>query len=93
VLSLSAGTVTYGHEQAERLRVTVTPQYSGTPGGTVAVKTGTITVCTIRLASGRGGCTLTARKLGRGTHTLFAAYPGSGDFTGSASARKTLRVR
>jgi hypothetical protein len=91
-LSLSAARVTYGHEQAEHLRVTVTPQYSGTPGGKVTVKTGTITVCTISLASGKGSCTLTASKLRPGTYTLVAAYPGSGDFTGSASARKTLTV-
>jgi Bacterial Ig-like domain (group 3) len=92
-LSLSAATVTFGHEQSEHLTVTVTPQYSGTPGGKVTIKTGTITVCTITLASGKGSCTLTARQLSRGTHTLIAAYPASSDFTGSASAKKTLTVR
>jgi hypothetical protein len=92
-LSLSAATVTFGHEQAEHLTVTVAPQFSGTPGGKVTIKTGTITVCTITLASGKGKCTLTARQLSRGTHTLIAAYPASSDFTGSASAKKTLTVR
>jgi hypothetical protein len=56
-LSLSAAKVTYGHEQSERLTVKVTGQYAGTPGGKVTVKSGTTTVCTITLASGKGSCT------------------------------------
>jgi hypothetical protein len=84
--------VTCGHEQAERLTVSVAPRYSGTPGGTVTVKSGTVTVCTIKLASGKGSCTLSAAKLPAGPHTLAAAYPGSSDFTSSTSARKTLTV-
>ena len=91
-LALSAARVTYGREQAERLTVTVTPQFSGTPGGKVTIKTGATTVCTITLASGKGSCTLTATKLSVGTHTLFAAYLGSIDFVSSASAKKTLTV-
>jgi hypothetical protein len=91
-LSLSASKVTYGHEQAERLSATVTPQYSGTPGGTVAVKNGTVTECTFTLSSGKGSCTLTATKFRVGTHGLAAAYSGDGNFTGSASASKTLTV-
>ena len=91
-LSLSVGKVTYGHEQAEHLTVAVTAQYSGTPGGKVTIKTGTVTVCVITLASGRGSCTLTARQLPAGTHTLVAAYRGSSDFTSSASAGRTLTV-
>ena len=92
-LSLSATKVTYGHEQAERLTASVAPQYSGTtPGGTVTVKSGTTTVCTITLGSAKGSCTLSARKLPTGAHTLSASYSGSSDFTGSTSARKTLTV-
>ena len=37
-LTLSAAKVTYGHEQSERLSVTVTPKYAGTPAGKVTVK-------------------------------------------------------
>jgi hypothetical protein len=91
-LSLSATRVTFGHEQAERLSVTVSPQYSGTPGGTVTVKSGTSTVCTITLRFGRGQCSLAARQFRTGTHTLIAAYNGNSNFTGSASSRKTLAV-
>jgi len=91
-LSLSAARVTYGQERSERLTVKVTPQYAGMPAGKVTVKSGKTTVCTITLASGKGGCTLAARKLPVGTRTLTAVYAGSSDFTGAASARKTIKV-
>jgi hypothetical protein len=84
--------VTYGHEGSERLTVKVTGKYAGVPAGKVTVKSGKITVCTITLTSGKGSCTLPARKLPVGTRTLTAVYPGSSDFTGSASAGKTLKV-
>jgi hypothetical protein len=60
--------------------------------GKVTVKTGTATECTIILASGKGNCTLTTTKFRAGTHALAAAYPGSSDFTSSASAGKALTV-
>jgi hypothetical protein len=91
-LSLSAARVTYGQERSERLTVKVTGQYAGTPTGKVTVTSGTTTVCTITLASGKGSCVLSAKKLPVGTRTLTAVYGGSGDFTGAASARKTLKV-
>jgi hypothetical protein len=91
-LSLSATKVTYGHEQSEKLSVAVSPQYSGTPSGKVTVKTGSTTVCTISLKSGKGTCTLSAKKLGPGSHHLVADYAGNSDFGGSASATKTVTV-
>jgi hypothetical protein len=91
-LALSASRVTYGHEQAERLSVSVAPQYSGTPGGTVTVRSGSATVCTITLGSGKGSCTLSAKKLPVGTHAWVASYSGSSDFTSSTSASKSLTV-
>ena len=91
-LSLSAASVTFGQEQAEHMSVTVSPQYSGTPGGTVTVKSGTSTICTITLGSGRGQCSLTARQLATGTYTLIAVYNSNSNFAGSASSRKTLTV-
>jgi len=91
-LMLSAANVTYGQERSERLTVKVTGRYAGTPTGKVTVKSGNATVCAITLASGKGSCTLAARKLPAGTRTLTAVYSGNGDFTGAASARKTLKV-
>lgn len=91
-LALSAAKVSYGHEQTEHLTVTVTPAFSGVPAGTVTVRTATATVCVITLTSGKGTCTLAARKLRAGTYQLTAAYPGDADFTGSVSAAQTLTV-
>lgn len=92
-LSLSATTVTYGHEQAEKLTATVSPRYAGLPGGKVTVTAGKVTLCIITLAHGTGGCHLAAGKLKPGTYGLVARYPGSTDFTASASVKRTLTVR
>ena len=91
-LALSKSSVTFGQEQAEHLSVAVAPQFGGTPAGTVTIKAGTRTVCTIRLKSGKGSCALTAKELKPGTYQLTASYPGKGGFTGSASAPRTLKV-
>jgi hypothetical protein len=92
-LTRSATRVTYGHEQTEKLSVTVSPRFSGTPGGRVTVKDGRTTVCVITLKSGNGTCTLTAKRLPAGTDTVLAAYPGSIDYASSASAKKTLTIK
>jgi hypothetical protein len=91
-LRLSAAEVTYGHEQAEKLTVAVTPRYAGTPAGTVTVSAGTATVCVIALRSRAGRCALSAEELGPGTYALVARYAGGADFTGSASGGKNLTV-
>jgi hypothetical protein len=91
-LALSKSSITFGQEQAEHLSVAVAPQFGGTPVGTVTLKTGTRTVCTIRLKSGKGSCTLTAKEFKPGTYQLTASYPGKGGFTGSGSAPRTLKV-
>jgi hypothetical protein len=89
---LSAAKVTYGAEKTERVTVTVAPQYTGAPAGTVTVKAGTRTVCTVTLASGTGSCTLTAAQLPPGIQHLTATYNGSAGFAPSTSAAKTLTV-
>ena len=92
-LSLSSAKITYGHEQSERLSVTVRARYSGIPAGTVAVKAGAATICVIHLKAGRGSCALTARKLRAGTYHLVAAYVGSAGFLRSTAPAKTLTVQ
>ena len=91
-LKLSAAKLTYGHEQVEKLSVIVSPKYAGPPGGKVNVKVGRVTVCVITLKSGKGACTLTAKKLRPGTYTLIAAYLGSSNYATSVSAKSTLAV-
>jgi hypothetical protein len=90
--SLSAAKVTDGREQAERVSVAVTTKTGGPPAGKVTVKAGSAALCVITLRSGRGSCTLTARRLSPGTYRVTAAYPGSSYFVPSASAAKTLKV-
>jgi len=91
-LALSKSSVVFGKEQAERLSVAVAPQFGGTPAGTVTIKAGTRTVCTVALKSGKGSCVLAAKELKSGTYHLTASYPGRGGFTASASAPRTLKV-
>jgi Bacterial Ig-like domain (group 3) len=91
-LALSHGKITFGHEQAERLAVTVTPRTGGTPSGKVKVKAGSATLCTITLANGNGACTLARAKLRPGSYKLTATYGGDGVYATSTSAKKTLTV-
>jgi hypothetical protein len=90
-LALSAGTITYGHEQAERLTAAVAPRYGGVPAGTVMVTAGTATLCRIALKAGKGSCTLAAAKLRPGGYSLVARYPGNGSF-GRVSSQVVTRA-
>jgi hypothetical protein len=90
-LALSRSSVAFGHENLEKLLVKVTAPLGGTPAGTVTVKAGSATVCTIRLVNGAGGCTLSARTLRPGRYSLTASY-GGGTYYAASSATKTLTV-
>ena len=92
-LALSAAKATFGHEQAERLSVQVSPQSGGgTPAGKVTIKAGSTSVCTITLGGGTGSCTLGATKLRPGKFQLTASYAGGTGFRASASGTKALAV-
>src|SRR5580700_5152658 len=96
VLSLSREVAFYGDEQAETFRVTVRPRdrAGGTPTGTVAVESRTMTLCTVTLMNrGRGICSLTADELQRGFYRVKAVYSGGSNFSGSTSASRFLEVR
>jgi hypothetical protein len=92
-LSLSSGTVSYGHEQSERLSVTVRARFSGVPAGSVAIRAGAATICVIHETAGGGSCALTAKRLRPGTYRLIAAYAGGAGFLGSTATARTLTVR
>jgi predicted phage tail protein len=92
-LELSLAKLSYGHEQAEQLSVTVSPQYPGPgPIGSVTIRSSTTRLCVITLSSARGSCTLSSTKLPAGTYSLVATYGGSANFGRSVSARKSLTV-
>jgi alpha-tubulin suppressor-like RCC1 family protein len=91
-LTLSPASVAYGHEQSLKLTVTVAPQYSGSPRGTVIIAVGQTTLCTIRLSAQGGSCTpASPRVLSIGKHLVAASYQGSADFAPSSTSR-TLTV-
>ena len=92
VLALSLGTITYGHEQRERITVTVAAQRAGKPTGTVTVRAGDAILCAFSLSSGKGACALSARRLSVGKHSLTASYGGSVAFASSVSAARVVTV-
>lgn len=96
-LTLSAASVTYKRQSAERFTVKVRPQFTGQPAGSVTItaypaKGRPVQVCEITLAKGTGSCQLPARKLAVGSYKIAAAYLGTPDFRPSASAKRTLKI-
>ena len=55
-LQLSAGSVGYGNEKSLTMKVTVAPQFTGTPSGKVRITAGQTTLCTVQLSGGTGTC-------------------------------------
>jgi hypothetical protein len=91
-LTLSAARVKFGHEQAEKISVRVSPRTGGTAGGKVTVKSGTATLCVMTLSGGKGSCTLAAKALKPASYQLIASYGGSQTYHGSRSTAKTLTI-
>jgi hypothetical protein len=89
--SLSAARAIYGREQTEKISVTVSAPL-GVVSGTVQVRSGTRTACTITLAGGEGSCTLPATAMGPGRRTVIAAYRGGLGFAASSSATRSFAV-
>ena len=91
-LKLSSATITHGHEHIERLSVRVTAGGVATVTGTVKVKAGSKTLCTITLSNGIGSCKLTDSQLKVGTYSVAAKYKGNADFETSTSPKEKLKV-
>jgi hypothetical protein len=92
-LALSATKVTFGHEQAEHLSASVTPEFAGTtPAGAVSITSAGVVICTMILSHGRGSCTLSPKRLAVGSQALAAHYAGSDDFGSSVSPPVKLAV-
>jgi hypothetical protein len=91
-LSLSASSVVYGNEQTITFTSTVAPQFSGTATGTVAVKSGVTTLCTITLPASTCTTTSTALTVSGGAYSVTAVYSGDTNFTTSTSTSQSLTV-
>ena len=93
-LRLSATSVAYGKEKSLKFSVTVSSGFPGTPSGTVTVRAGKQKICTIKLRSGKGGCSPTSsRQLAARTYSVTASYGGSRTFAASASKAVALKIR
>jgi hypothetical protein len=91
-LSLSAKSVTYGHEKGLKFSARVYATYGGIPAGRVTISDGRKTVCTIRLSKARGSCSVPSNTtIPVGTYKVTASYSGNRD--GSKSGRVTLTVK
>jgi hypothetical protein len=73
-----------GYEQPVTFTATVSPQFSGTPTGSVKFYNGTATLGTATLSNGVARYTTT--KLAVGTRSITAVYEGKTPFSTSASA-------
>ena len=70
--------------QAVTFTATVTPQFSGTPTGTVAFYDGTTLLKGVALSG--AAAKFTTSTLASGTHTITATYNGSTSFVGSSAS-------
>lgn len=91
-ITLSRATITYGHENAEKLTVSASHLSGSYSTGKVTIKAGSTVLCTINLSKGAGSCILSASKLKAGTYHLAASYGGDASYAPSASAAKPLKV-
>ena len=92
-LTLSASKVTYGQERTLKMRVTVSPEFSGVPNGQVKLTSGSEKLCKVTLANGTGTCSLSSgTALSPGRHTVVASYAGNTAF-GPSSSSQELKVK
>ncbi len=82
----------YGHEGTVHLTLSVTSPLGGTPAGRVTVKAGQLTLCTLTLYAGKGGCTLTNKQLKAGSYALTATYAGSAAYLTAVSPAVSVKV-
>ena len=72
--------------QAVTFTATITPAFSGAPGGTVTFKDGTTTLGTSSVNTATKQATFKTSALSVATHSITAVYGGNGNFNGSTSA-------
>jgi len=72
--------------QAVTFTATITPAFSGAPGGTVTFKDGTTTLGTGAVNTTTKKATFKTSSLSAATHSITAVYGGNGSFNGSTSA-------
>ena len=97
-LSIVPPFVTYGFERVETFVVTVTGTKGILPTGTVSIKLGSTTLCSMssfspsRSGSITATCNLTDLQLPVGDYSVGAVYSGDVHYAGSTSGARGLRV-
>ena len=95
-LNITPNVVHVGSEEVEDFSVIVGPDFIGTgllPTGTVTVKSGSTTLCTMVLFRGHGSCSPSASALPGGqTYPIEAFYNGDDNFSPSHSEIRELIV-
>lgn len=96
-LNVSSSTAAFANESSVDISAAVTSGTTGSPTGSVAVKNGGTTVCTIRLkpsspTTATGSCTLSDTQLSLGAYSLSADYPGDGNYQSSLSSAQPLNI-
>src|SRR6185437_13466223 len=88
--------IRYGNEELQVFHVTVSAAVPGVrraPTGTVAIKSGSTTLCTIVLSAARGFCSPSPNALPPGLHSVRGYYSGDAFFSASESNVKTFQIR
>jgi hypothetical protein len=74
--------VTYGAESGVTFSATLTPEFPGTPTGTVTIAAGSTTLCSFTLPA--TSCSTGQTALGAGGYTITATYGGDRNFQSSS---------
>jgi hypothetical protein len=94
-LTMGRNIVAVGSEQFQIFHVTVKSAALGlgqAPTGTVAVRSGSTTLCTIVLSAGRGSCSPSPSALPAGFYGVRGYYSGTTTLSASVSNTRTLKV-
>ncbi len=92
VLDLSSSSVTFGDESTLLVTATVSPEFAGSPSGTITVTAGGNPLCNIVLPATTCSPSENAVPASGSPYAVSASYPGDANFTGSLSNLKSLTV-
>jgi hypothetical protein len=92
-LTQSRTLISFGSEQFQVFHITVGPADAGLePTGTVAVESGSTTLCTIVLTARGGSCSPSPSALPPGFHSVHGFYSGDANFSAGMSNAETFQV-
>ena len=90
-LTVTPSTRTYGDEDDVVFSVVVHAT-SGTPSGTVTIKSGATVLCVITLSAAKGQCSTSNTILAVGTQGVVAVYSGDTHYAGSTSTSQSVVI-